>query len=111
MYRDTVDDLLKLLCPLAPHFAEELWQQTGHDGSIVVSKFPVYDEAHLKADEVELLVQFNSRPKTRVTLEAGLTNAEIEAAVLADETVKGLLGDSTVKKVIVIPNRLVNIIL
>ena len=71
----------------------------------------MYDEAHLKADEVELLVQFNSRPKTRVTLEAGLTNAEIEAAVLADETVKGLLGDSTVKKVIVIPNRLVNIIL
>lgn len=111
LYRDTVDDLLKLLCPLAPHFTEELWQQTGHESSIVVSKFPVYDEAHLKADEVELLVQFNSRPKTRVTLEAGLTNAEIEAAVLADETVKGLLGDSSVKKVIVIPNRLVNIIL
>lgn len=110
LYRDTADDLLKLLAPLAPHFAEELWQQTGHKDSIVTQPFPTYDEKALKAAEVELLVQFNSRPKTRLTVDATLTAAEIEKAVLSDEKVKELLCGATPKKVIVIPNRLVNII-
>lgn len=111
LYRDTADDLLKILAPLAPHFAEELWQQTGHKGSVVTQPFPTYDESALKASEVELLVQFNSRPKTRLTVDATLTAAEIEKAVLSDAKVKELLCGATPKKVIVIPNRLVNIIL
>ena len=110
LYRETVDDLLKLICPLAPHFAEELWQQTGHKGSVVVSKFPVYDEEQLKATEAELLVQFNSRPKTRITVDTTLTPKEIEAIVLADDKVKELLAGQSPKKVIVIPGRLVNVI-
>ena len=110
LYRETVDDLLKLICPLAPHFAEELWQQTGHKGSVVVSKFPVYDEEQLKATEAELLVQFNSRPKTRITVDTTLTPKEIEAIVLADDKVKELLAGKSPKKVIVIPGRLVNVI-
>jgi len=111
LYRDTTDDLLKILAPLAPHFAEELWQQTGHKGSVVTQPFPTYDESALKAAEVELLVQFNSRPKTRLTVDATLTTAEIEKAVLSDAKVKELLNGATPKKVIVIPNRLVNIII
>ncbi len=110
LYRAAADDLLKLLAPLAPHFAEELWQQTGHEGSVVTQKFPTYDESALKADEVEMLVQFNSRPKTRLTLDASLSAAEVEKLVLADDTVKNLLQGATPKKVIVIPGRLINII-
>ncbi len=111
LYRDTVDDLMKILSPLAPHFAEELWHQTGHEGSVVTQRFPEFDESAIKADEVELLVQFNSRPKTRITLGADLSTSEIEKIVLENATVKELLQGATPKKVIVIPARLVNIIL
>ena len=110
LYRETVDDLLKLLAPLAPHLAEELWQQTGHEGSIVTQTFPTFDEAATKAAEVELLVQFNSRPKTRLVVDATLTVAEIEKTVLENADVQRLLEGATPKKVIVIPGRLVNII-
>ena len=111
LYRDTVDDLLKMLCPLAPHFAEELWQQTGHSGSIIVESFPVYDESATKVAEAEMLVQFNSRPKTRITVDVTLSPKQLEALVLADSKVVELLAGATPKKVIVIPGRLVNIIL
>lgn len=111
LYRDTVDDLLKMLCPLAPHFAEELWQQTGHSGSIIVESFPVYDESATKVAEAEMLIQFNSRPKTRITVDVTLSPKELEALVLADSKVVELLAGATPKKVIVIPGRLVNIIL
>lgn len=110
LYRDTADDFLKVICPLAPHFAEELWHQTGHKGSIIVESYPVYDERALKTSEIELLVQFNSRPKTRITVDTSLTVPEIEKFVLADVKVKDLLGNAAVKKVIVIPNRLINLI-
>lgn len=111
LYRDSVDDLLKLLCPLAPHFCEELWHQTGHEGSIVVQRFPQFDEHALKADEVEILVQINSRPKVRLTADATLSPKELEDFVLADGEVKEAIGGATVKKVIVIPGRLVNVII
>ena len=110
LYRATVDDLLKVLCPLAPHFTEELWQATGHEGSIVVSPFPTYDEAALKVAETEILVQFNSRPKVRLTVDATLTPAELEKVILSDSQVVEQLAGATPKKVIVIPGRLVNII-
>ena len=111
LYRATVDDLLKVLCPLAPHFTEELWVQTGHEGSIVVAKFPVCDESALKVAETEILVQFNSRPKVRLTVDATLSPAELEKVALADPQVVEALNGATVKKVIVIPNRLINIII
>ena len=111
LYRETMDDLLKMLTPLAPHITEELWHQTGHTTSIVVEKFPVCDESATKASEVELLVQFNSKPKARITVDATLAPAEIQQVVLADAKVAELLNGATPKKVIVIPGRLVNIIL
>ena len=111
LYRATVDDLLKVLCPLAPHFTEELWSQTGHKGSIVVEKFPTCDEAALAVAETEILVQVNSRPKVRLTVDATLSPAELEKVVLANEQVIEALGGAAVKKVIVIPNRLINVII
>ncbi|MCX4286625.1 MAG: hypothetical protein OSJ68_04970, partial [Clostridia bacterium] len=75
-----------------------------------VEPYPVYDERALKTSEIELLVQFNSRPKTRITVDTSLTVPEIEKFVLADVKVKDLLGNAAVKKVIVIPNRLINLI-
>ena len=110
LYRDTVDDLLKVLCPLAPHFTSELWEQTGHKDSIIVADFPKFDENALRTSEIEMLVQFNSRPKTRITVDTSLNVKQVEELVLSDEKVKELLDGATVKKVIVIPNRLINLI-
>ncbi|MBR2966301.1 MAG: leucine--tRNA ligase [Clostridia bacterium] len=110
LYRDTVDDLLVLLCPLAPHIAEELWQQTGHQGSVVVQKFPAFDESATKASQVEMLVQFNSRPKVRINVDATLNAQQLQELVLKDPKVQELLQGATPKKVIAIPGRLVNII-
>lgn len=110
LYRETADDLLKVLCPLAPHFTEELWRQTGHGGSIVVAQYPAYDEKALHTSEIEMLVQFNSRPKTRMMIDTSLNVKQIEEFVLADSKVQELLCGATVKKVIVIPNRLINLI-
>ena len=111
LYRDTADDLLKILCPLAPHFAEELWQQTGHKGSVVVQPFPQFDENALNAATAEILVQVNSRPKLRLNIDASLTPQQAEQFVLSQPQVISVLDGATVKKVIVIPNRLVNIII
>ena len=111
LYRATVDDLLKVLCPLAPHFTEELWAQTGHKGSIVVSRFPVFDESALAVAETEILVQVNSRPKVRLTVDSTLAPTELEKVVLANGEVIEALNGATVKKVIVIPGRLINIII
>ncbi len=111
LYRETADDLLKILCPLAPHFCEELWSETVHSGSIVTERFPEFDEKATKLAETEILVQFNSRPKVRLTVDADLSPKEVENVVLNDERVKEALAGATPKKVIVIPGRLVNIIL
>ena len=111
LYRATVDDLLKVLCPLAPHFTEELWAQTGHKGSIVVAAFPTCDESALTVAETEILVQVNSRPKVRLTVDATLSPAELEKVALANAQVVEALNGATVKKVIVIPGRLINIII
>ena len=111
LYRDTVDDLLKVLCPLAPHFTEELWRQTGHQSSIIVTPYPDFDENALKTSEIEMLVQFNSRPKTRIMVDTSLNVKQIEELALRDEKVVELLNGAAVKKVIVIPNRLINVII
>ncbi len=111
LYKDTVDDLLKLLCPLAPHFAEELWQQTAHEGSVVVQSFPTFDEAATKAAKAEMLVQINSRPKVRIMADTDKSADQLKEEILSDPQVASLLGGATPKKVIVIPGRLANIIL
>ncbi len=111
LYRDAADDLLKLLCPLAPHICEELWQQTGHDGSIVVAPFPTCDESALHVSEAEILVQVNSRPKVRLCVDTSLSAEQLQQFVLADSEVQSALGGAPVKKVIVIPGRLINIII
>ena len=110
LYRETADDLLKLLCPLAPHVTEELWQQTGHQGSIVTQSFPDWQQEALTEEEKEMLVQINSRPKVRLNLPADADTDTIKTLVLQNADVAALLCGAQPKKVIVVPGRLVNII-
>ncbi len=105
-----MEGLVQMLSPIAPHIAEELWQLLGHDDTITYATWPTYDESKLVEDEVELAVQVNGKVRAHVKVPATADKDEIEKLALADETVKQHLQDVTVRKVIVVPNKIVNIV-
>ena len=107
-FKDCIKDLVLLLAPFAPHFAEELWERLGQSYSVFNQPYPVFDPKALVRDEVELAVQINSKLRARITVAASASKEEIEAAAL--EAVGGQLGEAKPKKIIVVPGRLVNII-
>lgn len=111
LFFDTALDLLKLLCPLAPHITEELWQSAGMEYSIVNSSWCSFDENALIRPEVEIAVQVNSKVRAKVMVGTQLNATEIESQIRSDSAILALLNGASIKKVIVIPNRLVNIII
>ena len=106
-YKDCAKDLVLLLAPFAPHFAEELWEMLGQEYSVFNQHYPVFDPSAMVLDEVELAVQINSKLRGRVTVASSASKEEVEKAAL--EAVKDQLNGAP-KKVIVVPGRLVNII-
>ena len=103
--------LLKLLYPVCPHFAEEMWNMLElGDGYIHEQPWPVCDESKLVADEVEIAVQILGKIKARINVPSSLGRDELAAYVLENETVKQLVEGRTVRKVIAVPGSLVNII-
>ena len=109
--RDVIEIVLKLLAPLAPHIAEELWAKFGHAESITYESFPVADSAMLTDDTVEYPVQVNGKVRARITVVTGADSATVQRAALADAKVVTALAGATPSKVIVIPGRMVNIVL
>ncbi len=107
---DTADTLVKMVAPLAPHIAEELWARLGHTATVTYEPFPVADAALLVADEVEYPVQVNGKVRSRITVAADADNDTVQALALADEKVQAALGGGAPKKIIVIPGRMVNIV-
>ncbi|WP_018085568.1 leucine--tRNA ligase [Desulfurispora thermophila] len=108
--RCAVDSLLLLLAPFAPHIAEELWQLTGHSGSIHRQPWPAWDEAAVQEDEVTIVVQLNGKIRDRLLVPAGLDAGQLQETVLAQEKVQKLLAGKQVLKVIAVPGKLVNIV-
>ena len=109
--RAILEPLVVLLSPFAPHMAEELWHQLGHEDSVVWASFPEYKPELAAENQVKYPVSFNG--KTRFFLEAGAadTPAQVEAAVRAHEKTPGYVGDMQIAKVIVVPGRIVNVVL
>ncbi|HEY4398645.1 MAG TPA: leucine--tRNA ligase [Acidimicrobiia bacterium] len=107
---EIVTAMALMLAPLAPHLAEEVWSRLGHAESLTYEPFPEPDPAYLVVEEVEIPVQVDGKVRARVKVPAGASEAEHEAAARADERVAQLLGASDVRKVIVVPGRLVNFV-
>jgi len=107
---ETIRDLLIMLSPFAPHFAEEMWERMGYTYSIFNQKWPQYDPEALKRDMVELAVQINGQVKYKIEVPASADNKEIEEAALNDEKAAVYLKDREIVKVIVVKGRLVNIV-
>ena len=110
VYRETMETLVILISPFAPHVAEELWGELGHPPSILTAPWPVVNEKALARDEVEIVIQLNGKIKGREVIPTSLTPKAIEAHVLEKDTVKQLLAGLTVRKMVVVPGKLVNIV-
>ncbi len=109
-FEGVVADLLRIMAPFAPHFAEEMWEKMGYEYSIFNQKWPKWDEKALVKDAVELAIQVNGKVKSKLEVQSTATEKEIEDVVMASPEVKELLSGKQVVKVIVIKNRLVNIV-
>jgi len=107
---DAIRTLLKLVAPMAPHIAEEAWAASGQDGLIADADWPVVDPALLIDDEVTVAVQVNGKLRDTLTLAKGLDKEAAEAAALASEKIVRALDGKSPRKVIVVPDRLVNIV-
>jgi len=105
-----METVIKLLSPMVPHFAEELWRAAGHDESVLPTPWPGYDEAALKTDEILIVVQVNGKLRGRFTIDADADEAAVKERALADEQVRKFIEGKTIKKVIVVRNKLVNIV-
>ena len=108
LFYDCIKDIVLLIAPLAPHFAEELHERLGGEYSVFNQAYPTYDEKALVLDEVELAIQVNSKIKGKVTVSKDASNEEIEKA--AREVIASQLEGVTVKKAIIIKGRIINFI-
>ncbi len=108
--RAILEPLAIVLSPFAPHIAEELWSLFGHQESIAYAHFPEYVEAYTHEDDVEYPVSFNGKTRFKLVLPKSLTPAEVEAVVRADENTARYLAGAAIRKVIVVPGRIINIV-
>lgn len=110
--RQILSQLLLLLAPFAPHVAEELWRGAlGNEGSIFNATWPEYNEEYLKENSVTMAVSFNGKPRFNITVAADATSDAIQAQALADPAAAKWLEGKTVRKVIVVPGKIVNIVI
>ncbi|QLY40036.1 leucine--tRNA ligase [Hujiaoplasma nucleasis] len=109
--RADYQSLLKLLYPIAPHIAEELWQMLGHDDLLVFESFPEYDERKLVKDQIELVLSVNGKVRDKLTVENNLDKESLEKIALDSDKIQAYIEGKTVVKVIVVPNKLVNIVI
>ena len=105
-----IEGFVKMLSPVCPHIAEELWRILGHDTSIAYETWPTYDESKLVSEEVEIVVQINGKVKAKLMVPAKASKEEMEQLALNDEKVKEQLENKTIRKIIAVPGKLVNIV-
>jgi len=108
---DTACTFTKILSPFAPHMAEELWQLSGHNGTLAYEPWPEFNEELLKEDLFEYPVSFNGKMRFKIELPVSLSKDEIIKIILADERAKKWIGTATPSNIIVVPNRIVNIVI
>jgi leucyl-tRNA synthetase len=108
--KEVLELLTLMLAPMTPHLAEELWEMLGHGGGLSSVGWPSFSEALAKEDEVEIVVQVNGRVRSKLVVQAGMSEAGVIAKALADPAVAGHVANKHVVKQIVVPNKLVNLV-
>ena len=105
-----IEGFVQLLAPIAPHIAEELWEILGNEGGISYVPWPTFDEAALVESEVEIVCQINGKVRAKLMVPVDSSKEALEELALANEQVKEQIAGKTVRKVIAVPNKLVNIV-
>lgn len=108
--REIFEKLVVVLAPFAPHICEQLWHDLGHDTTVCDAKWPVCDEQYLKEDNATYAVSFNGKARFNITLPVDMPKEEVEKAALTNEGAAKWLEGKTVKKIIVVPGKIVNIV-
>jgi leucyl-tRNA synthetase len=109
--KSVLEQLLILLTPYAPHIAEELWQLTGGDGSVLDAAFPIFEEKYVRESAKAYPVAINGRTRAEITISLDASQLDVEAIILADETVVKWLEGKTPKKIIYVKNKMINVVL
>jgi tRNA synthetases class I (I, L, M and V)./Anticodon-binding domain. len=110
LYEETIADLIRVLAPFAPHFSEEMWERMGYSYSVFNQKWPEYDDKALVKDTIEIAIQVNGKVRGRLEIPSGATEKEIQDKALVVESIKQFIEGKEIKKVVVVKNRLVNIV-
>ncbi|MGH7793162.1 MAG: class I tRNA ligase family protein, partial [Thermodesulfobacteriota bacterium] len=105
-----VEAMVRLLYPIAPHIAEELWQSLGYEETLVDKPWMEWDREILESAAITVVVQVNGKVRSQVTMDSDSDQEEMKEAALSDEKVKNYIADKEIKKVIVVPKKLVNIV-
>jgi leucyl-tRNA synthetase len=105
-----LESLVQLIAPFAPHMADELWQILGHEDSVQKDHWPIWDEALVREGMATIVIQINGKMRGKVILPTGATEEVVRAAALGDEKIETALGGSEVKRVIFIPDKLLNLV-
>ena len=108
--RAILEQFIILLTPFAPHICEEIWEALGHNTTVCDAKWPMYNEEYLKEDTITYTISFNGKARFTMNFAADAGKEEIESSVLANENTKKYLEDKPVKKMIVVPKKIVNIV-
>jgi leucyl-tRNA synthetase len=108
--KEYIEGFVKMLAPVCPHIAEELWAKLGHSDTITYEAWPAYDEAKLVDEEVEIVIQVNGKVKTKLMVPTDTSKETLEGIAMDDEIVKGQIEGKTVRKVITVQGKLVNIV-
>ncbi|MBI5674672.1 MAG: leucine--tRNA ligase [Nitrospirae bacterium] len=109
--RFSIKNMILLLAPFAPHITEEMWREIGEQGSIFNEKWPIWDEEAAKEEEIELVIQINGKVKGKAMIPAGCDDEAIQERAFSDSKIREYIGNKTLKKVIIIKGRLVNIVI
>ena len=110
VYRPYMENFVKLLYPICPHFCEEIWEFLGHDNTITYESWPTYDETKLASEKILLVVQVNGKLRDRLEVAPDLDKNSIIDLALASQKVKAHLDGKQIVKTIVVPKKLVNIV-
>ncbi len=111
LIKDTINKFIRIIAPFAPHFSEEMWNRVGNEVSVFNTEYPTCDNRWLEKDEIEIPVQINGNVKFVLTIPKDSENEQVEKIVLNDERLAGYLNGRSIKKVIVVRGKIVNIVI
>ncbi|MDN6160808.1 MAG: class I tRNA ligase family protein, partial [Staphylococcus equorum] len=108
--KEYVEGFVKLLAPIAPHLTEELWSKLGNTKTLTFEAWPIHDETKLVEDEVEVVLQVMGKVRAKINVAKDMAKDELEKIALENETIKEWVEGKTIRKIIVVPGKLVNIV-